>query len=192
MVGKEESAGNDVTLELEDTMDIPDQAPKGQGTHRANHKHSQPRDDDEPMNISSGSPIQKKIQNMQGGNNGQWDNSPPQGNVSPFESSSKPAIPAALYLQLLCCNLKMPEEHSVCALVLINRICTMSGLSYPRIYEKDKDTAAHTRGRLTINSLTVHRLILTSLLVTHKYFTDFCYFNSDISKAGGVSLQELN
>ena len=139
------------------------------------------------MNISSSSHFQKKIQNEREFENKIHRESQ---KVSPFESSSKPAIPPALYLQLLCHTLQMPEEHTVCALVLINRICTMSGLCYPRIYQKDKDTPADRR--LTINSLTVHRLILTSLLVTHKYFTDFFYLNSDISKAGGVSLQELN
>jgi len=46
--------------------------------------------------------------------------------VSPFESSSRPAMPAGLYFQIICRKLKMPDEHTVCVLVLINRICNMA------------------------------------------------------------------
>ena len=43
-----------------------------------------------------------------------------------------------------------------------------------------------------INSLTIHRLILTAILVTHKFFTDSFYLNSFMSYIGGVQLQEIN
>ena len=45
---------------------------------------------------------------------------------------------------------------------------------------------------LQINSLTVHRLILVSILITHKFYTDPFYKNSDISRIGGFHLQEIN
>ena len=46
--------------------------------------------------------------------------------ISPFESSIKPQIPAGLYLNILCTKLKLPEEHTVCCLILIDRACTMA------------------------------------------------------------------
>jgi hypothetical protein len=49
-------------------------------------------------------------------------------------------------------------------------------------------------GRLavSINSLTIHRLILVAVLITHKYYTDPFYLNSYLSSIGGVQLQEIN
>jgi hypothetical protein len=38
----------------------------------------------------------------------------------------------------------------------------------------------------------VHRLILVSILITHKFYTDPFYKNSDIARIGGVHLQEIN
>ena len=46
--------------------------------------------------------------------------------VSPFESSSRPGMPAGLYFQILVSKLKMPDEHTICVLVLINRICNLA------------------------------------------------------------------
>jgi len=43
-----------------------------------------------------------------------------------------------------------------------------------------------------INSLTIHRLILTAVLVIHKFYTDPFYLNSFMSYIGGVQLQEIN
>lgn len=38
----------------------------------------------------------------------------------------------------------------------------------------------------------MHRLILVSILITHKFYTDPFYKNSDIARIGGVHLQEIN
>jgi len=45
---------------------------------------------------------------------------------------------------------------------------------------------------VSINSLTIHRLILVAVLITHKYYTDPFYLNSYLSYIGGVQLQEIN
>ena len=45
---------------------------------------------------------------------------------------------------------------------------------------------------MNINSLTIHRLILVAVLITHKYYTDPFYLNSYMSYIGGVQLQEIN
>ena len=111
--------------------------------------------------------------------------------VSPFESSSRPQMPAGLYFQIICRKLKMPDEHTVCILVLIERICNMSQQQFDRIYIR---SGRSNSGRLavSINSLTIHRLILVAVLITHKYYTDPFYLNSYLSYIGGVQLQEIN
>ena len=89
----------------------------------------------------------------------------------------------------------MPEEHTVCVLVLINRLCTMAQQNFERIYVRAKNDRILSQGSrkpVTINSQTVHRLILVVVLVVHKYYTDPFYLNSDISKIGGLPLKDLN
>lgn len=114
--------------------------------------------------------------------------------VSPFESSSRPAMPAGLYFQIICRKLKMPDEHTVCVLALIERVCQMAQQNFDRIYHRTGRTMSSTNGRLavSINSLTIHRLILVAVLITHKYYTDPFYLNSYLSYIGGVQLQEIN
>ena len=42
--------------------------------------------------------------------------------ASPFESKVLPAIPAGLYLNILCQKLSIPDEHAIIVLVLIERV----------------------------------------------------------------------
>ncbi|KAI8076668.1 cyclin-domain-containing protein [Gilbertella persicaria] len=44
----------------------------------------------------------------------------------------------------------------------------------------------------TINSLNIHRLLITSILVASKFTSDVFYANSRYAKVGGLSLVELN
>jgi hypothetical protein len=114
--------------------------------------------------------------------------------VSPFESSSRPGMPAGLYFQILVRKLKMPDEHTVCVLVLINRICNLAQQNFERIYCRSSRVLNTnvTIPVVNINSLTIHRLILVAVLITHKYYTDPFYLNSYMSYIGGVQLQEIN
>ena len=43
-----------------------------------------------------------------------------------------------------------------------------------------------------MNSLTVHRLVLAAVAITHKFYTDPFFLNSEIANLGGVNLQEMN
>ena len=45
---------------------------------------------------------------------------------------------------------------------------------------------------MILNSLSIHRIILVTILIVHKYYTDPFYLNSDICKVGGVTLKDLN
>ena len=103
-------------------------------------------------------------------------------------------MPAGLYFQILVSKLKMPDEHTICVLVLINRICNLAQQPIERIYLRSSRTI-NTNSNIpivNINSLTIHRLILMAVLITHKYYTDPFYLNSYMSYIGGVQLQEIN
>ena len=101
-------------------------------------------------------------------------------------------MPAGLYFQIVARKLKMPDEHTVCVLVLINRICNMALQNFERIYQRTGRTMSSGKLGVSINSLTIHRLILVAVLIVHKYYTDPFYLNSYLSYIGGVQLQEIN
>lgn len=87
----------------------------------------------------------------------------------------------------------MPDEHTVCVLVLINRVCEMSHLQFKRIYNRTGRMQSNSnKTGVSINSLTIHRLILVAILITHKFYTDPFYLNNSVAYIGGVQLQELN
>lgn len=90
----------------------------------------------------------------------------------------------------------MPEEHTVAALILINRLCNYAQKQFERIYVRTgrliNSSTSLSRIPVQITSLTVHRLILVSILIVHKFYTDPFYKNSDISRIGGVHQHEIN
>ncbi|CAN8251974.1 unnamed protein product [Cochlearia groenlandica] len=45
---------------------------------------------------------------------------------------------------------------------------------------------------LLIDSLNVHRLTITSILVSAKFLDDLCYNNGYYAKVGGISIEEIN
>eukprot|EP01132_Coremiostelium_polycephalum_P000871 gene871-1090_t len=45
---------------------------------------------------------------------------------------------------------------------------------------------------LIVNSMNIHRLVITSLLISTKYLDDIFYNNEFYSQVGGISLREMN
>ncbi|KAG8484752.1 hypothetical protein CXB51_023762 [Gossypium anomalum] len=45
---------------------------------------------------------------------------------------------------------------------------------------------------LPLNSFNVHRLLITSVLVSAKFMDDICYNNAYYAKVGGISSEEMN
>jgi len=91
---------------------------------------------------------------------------------SSFCSTRVPSITVKQYVRRLakytCCS----EESLVLSLVYIDRLITKKGF--------------------ILISHNVHRLILTSILVSAKFFDDKYYSNAFFGKVGGVSSKELN
>ncbi|KVF02455.1 cyclin-U4-1-like, partial [Cynara cardunculus var. scolymus] len=54
------------------------------------------------------------------------------------------------------------------------------------------DRFAKKQPLLPINSLNVHRLLVTSVLISIKFMDDMCYNNAYYAKVGGISTAEIN
>jgi hypothetical protein len=83
-----------------------------------------------------------------------------------------PDIPLQKYLKRIARYTDCNIETLVCAVMYVLRVSR--------------------RSDLMITSLNVHRLLITSVVVSMKYVEDECFTNRYMAKVGGVSLHELN
>ena len=89
-----------------------------------------------------------------------------------FHSVCTPDIPLRKYLKRISRYTDCNVETLVCAVIYVLRISR--------------------RSEIIITSLNVHRLLITSVVVSMKYVEDECFTNKYMAKVGGVSLSELN
>ena len=89
-----------------------------------------------------------------------------------FHSVSVPDIPLQKYLKRISRYTDCNVETLVCSVMYVLRVSR--------------------RSDITITSLNVHRLLITSVVVSMKYVEDECFTNRYMAKVGGVSLSELN
>ncbi|OZJ05615.1 hypothetical protein BZG36_01490 [Bifiguratus adelaidae] len=94
-------------------------------------------------------------------------------NLTRFHSRAPPSISVHEYLKRIVKYTSVEKAPLVCLLVYIDRVC-------------DKHPT------FTINSLTVHRFIITGITVAAKALCDSYCTNSHYAKVGGISTQELN
>mmetsp|Transcript_18434 Transcript_18434/g.25524 ORF Transcript_18434/g.25524 Transcript_18434/m.25524 type:complete len:215 (-) Transcript_18434:83-727(-) len=89
-----------------------------------------------------------------------------------FHSVSVPDIPLQKYLKRISRYTDCNVETLVCAVMYLLRVSR--------------------RSEIMITSLSVHRLLITSIVIAMKYVEDECFTNRYMAKVGGVSLVELN
>lgn len=89
-----------------------------------------------------------------------------------FHSRSAPSICIADYLQRLIRHAKLSPPLILTMVFYIDHLCCV----YPK---------------LTINSLTVHRLLITAATVASKFLSDFSWTNATYAWIGGISVMEL-
>ncbi|TNV86735.1 hypothetical protein FGO68_gene3855 [Halteria grandinella] len=132
-----------------------------------------------PLSQSIASKVGRILQNLAQSGDDQYLRYPQlQHFTSAFHSTVVPSVPIQAYFVYVSVNAGLVDHQSVIALVLIERLC---------------NCAANQHGLpIAINSLTIHRLILTAVLLTSKFYNDVFYGNNFIAAMGGVSLQELN
>ncbi|KAI8093834.1 cyclin-domain-containing protein, partial [Halteromyces radiatus] len=93
--------------------------------------------------------------------------------MSVFHSRAVPHIQIADYMTRILKFTPYSNEVLLCMLIYFDRIA-------------DSKTNA-----ITLNSLNIHRFIITSIVIATKSTSDIYYRNSRYAKVGGITLQEL-
>jgi len=93
--------------------------------------------------------------------------------VTRFHALKAPQITIKFYLKRIAKYSNCSEECFVLALIYIDRLIRKNG-------------------NFLVNSLNVHRLLITSIMVGAKFFDDQYFNNAYFGKVGGVSCKEIN
>ncbi|XP_044467903.1 cyclin-U4-1-like [Mangifera indica] len=93
--------------------------------------------------------------------------------ISVFHGLTRPTISLQSYLQRIFKYANCSPSCFVVAYVYLDRF-------------------AQKQPSLPINSFNVHRLLITSVLVSAKFMDDFYYNNAFYAKVGGISTAEMN
>ncbi|XP_023526236.1 cyclin-U4-1-like [Cucurbita pepo subsp. pepo] len=93
--------------------------------------------------------------------------------VSAFHGLTKPTISIQTYLERIFKYANCSPSCFVVAYVYLDRL-------------------AQRHPSLPIDSFNVHRLLITSVLVSAKFLDDLCYNNAYYAKVGGISRVEMN
>jgi len=93
--------------------------------------------------------------------------------VTRFQALRAPQIAIKAYLKRIVKYSNCSEECFILALIYIDRLI--------KVNEK-----------FMLNSLNVHRLMITSVMLGAKFFDDQYYNNAHFGKVGGVSCKEIN
>jgi len=93
--------------------------------------------------------------------------------VTRFHALQPPQITINFYLKRIAQYSNCSEECFVLALIYIDRLIRKNG-------------------NFLVNSLNVHRLIITSIMLGAKFFDDQYFNNTYFGKIGGVSCKEIN
>ena len=90
-----------------------------------------------------------------------------------FHTERLPGISIGEYLQRIAHYSECSDEALVMSFIHISRI-------------------THNKPGFNLNALSIHRLLLTSIMTTVKFHDDFYFNNAFYSKIGGVGLREMN
>jgi len=93
--------------------------------------------------------------------------------ITRFHALRPPSIGIKYYLQRIAKYSNCSEECFVLALIFIDRLI-------------------RTNENFLVNSLNVHRLVITAVMTGAKFFDDQYFNNSYYGKIGGVSCKEIN
>ncbi|KAG8065566.1 hypothetical protein GUJ93_ZPchr0004g39900, partial [Zizania palustris] len=75
----------------------------------------------------------------------------------------------------------------------MSRIARFAGCSPSATWSPTStSTASSGAGAPSVDSYSVHRLLITAVLAAVKFMDDICYNNAYFAKVGGVSLPEMN
>lgn len=90
-----------------------------------------------------------------------------------FHTERIPAISIGRYLERVAHYSECSEEALIMAFIHISRI-------------------SHNKPSFHLNALSIHRLLLASIMTSVKFFDDHYYNNNHFAKVGGVQIHEMN
>ncbi|KAK9722990.1 cyclin-like protein interacting with PHO85 [Basidiobolus ranarum] len=93
-----------------------------------------------------------------------------------FHARTVPTIEIHSYLARILRYCPCPNECFISLLVYFDRMAK----------------ASSQQGPLAINSYNIHRLLITGIMISTKFFSDVFYTNSRYGKVGGLPIHELN
>ncbi|EER20215.1 conserved hypothetical protein, partial [Perkinsus marinus ATCC 50983] len=96
------------------------------------------------------------------------------GVLTRFHAVNVPTIPLGTYLRRLARKFNCSTIFFIIALIYIDRV------------------KLGRRETFRINSYSIHRLLLSALLVSIKFYDDCYYSNANYAKFAGIRLAELN
>jgi len=94
-------------------------------------------------------------------------------NSTIFHAINPPSITIRAYIERIVRYAKCSKDFFILGLIYIDRLIQRNPT-------------------YVLNSLNVHRLLITSVMLASKYSNDFFYNNSYYAKVGGVPVKELN
>uniref|UniRef100_A0A0D9VIZ2 Cyclin n=1 Tax=Leersia perrieri TaxID=77586 RepID=A0A0D9VIZ2_9ORYZ len=99
--------------------------------------------------------------------------------ASAFRATTKPGISVRAYAARIARFAGCSPACYVVAYIYLDRLLRRRGRSRCRL-------------ALAVDSYSVHRLLITSVLSAVKFMDDICYNNAYFAKVGGISLAEMN
>ncbi|KAJ2719091.1 cyclin-like protein interacting with PHO85 [Coemansia sp. Benny D115] len=96
--------------------------------------------------------------------------------VTPFHSRAVPAISVCDYLERVAKFVCLQNDVLLAILVYLDRIAR----------------AQRQRPALAVSPFNIHRLLITAIVVAHKFHSDVFFNNARYSKVGGIPLVEMN
>lgn len=108
-------------------------------------------------------------------------------NVLAFHGTNIPGISLHAYLSRVLKYCPVTNEVFLSLLVYFDRIAKKANN-----LRKDNDKDSETEQLFVMDSYNIHRLIISGITVSSKFFSDIFYKNLRYAKVGGLPLEELN
>ncbi|KQK00569.1 cyclin-P4-1 [Brachypodium distachyon] len=104
---------------------------------------------------------------------------PAMASASAFRATTKPGISVRAYVARIARFAGCSPACYVVAYIYLDRLLHRGG-------------GRRRRFALAVDSYSVHRLLITTVLAAVKFMDDICYNNAYFAKVGGISLAEMN
>lgn len=113
-------------------------------------------------------------------------------NVLAFHGTNVPGISLHAYLARILKYCPVTNEVFLSLLVYFDRIAKKANNFKTNSKKKDDDSVDQPEQLFVMDSYNIHRLIISGITVSSKFFSDIFYKNLRYAKVGGLPLEELN